>query len=104
MISEENWMSFHQKYSSDEFRSSSDYDRHQKKLPNIIGKLVKKCSSRKLLLPNDDINNSYNNNQSPTKNVLSRPSLSKASSSRNFSASLSATRLVQRRNSIARSA
>ena len=48
MVNEENWASFHQKFSSEEFRRSVDFDRHPTERNGIVGKLVRKMSTRKL--------------------------------------------------------
>jgi hypothetical protein len=86
MVPEENWSSFHQKYNSKDFRRSAEFDR-DKVRDGVMGKLVRKCSSRKLLVEE--------------QSILKPASISKSTSSKSLSAMLCGSRdVTQRRNSL----
>ena len=48
MVAQENWSSFHHKYSSKEFKRSADFDRERPRESGVRGLLTRKNSSRML--------------------------------------------------------
>lgn len=86
MVAEQSWSSFHHKYGSEEFRRSTEYDRGDGK--GVVRTLLKKCSSRKLIVTEENVGptllrsiSSRNSLRSLVSDDKRRPSLSRSAPS-----------------------
>jgi hypothetical protein len=58
MVHEESWSSFHHKYASEGYRRSSEFDRGDdgnRRVSGAVRTLLKRCSSRKFIVPDECI-------------------------------------------------
>lgn len=88
MASEQSWSSFHDKYASEGYRRSTEFDHGNGK--GVVRTLLKRCSSRKLIVPEEHVRPTLSRSMSSkisSRNLLDeisygskrRPSLSTVS-------------------------